>query len=54
LTEVEPDRRVYLAVSVPVFMSMFAAHPGEIIVRELQIALCIVDLERQEVTQWMN
>jgi hypothetical protein len=33
---------------------MFAAHPGEIIVRELQIALCIVDLERQEVQNKEN
>ncbi|MBX3059313.1 MAG: XisH family protein [Anaerolineae bacterium] len=54
LAEIEPDRQVYMAVSTSVYASLFDTTAGKVIIRELNIALCIVDLETQEVKQWIN
>ena len=54
LTEIEPDRQVYLALSEPIYISLFDTPAGAVIIRELTVALCVVDLERQEVIQWIN
>ncbi len=54
LTEVEPDRQVYLALGSPAYISLFDGSAGAVIIRELGVALCVVDLERQVVKQWIN
>lgn len=54
LTEVEPSRQVYLALSRSAYASLFDTSAGSVVIRELQVSLCIVDLEREEVNKWIN
>ena len=54
LTEVEPDRQVYLALGRAAYASLFDASAGLVVIRELRLSLCVVDLEREEVNQWIN
>jgi hypothetical protein len=54
LTEIEPDRDIYLAISTTIYASLFDTKAGQVIMRELKIALCIIDLQLQEVMQWIK
>ncbi len=54
LAEIEPERRVYLAISTAVYASLFATTEGELIRREIGVALCVVDLEQKVIEKWIN
>ena len=54
LAEVEPERQIYLAVSTPIFSSLFNTLAGQVIMRELKLSLCVVNLATQEVDQWIH
>jgi hypothetical protein len=54
LSELEPDRKLYLAVSDKTYSDLFALKAIQFIVRRHQIALLVVRLDTEEVVEWIN
>jgi len=52
LSQTEPERKVYLAVSNDVFEEFFTRPAIQLVIDECQIALIVVDLDSEEVVQW--
>ncbi len=53
LAQVDPTRRLYLAVSHPVYDEIFREPIGELVIRDLPLNLLVVDVENTEVKQWI-
>ncbi|WP_448570371.1 element excision factor XisH family protein [Trichothermofontia sp.] len=53
LAQVDPERRLYLAVSTPVYDELFREPIGELVIRDLPLNLLVVDVETLEVKQWI-
>lgn len=54
LEEVEPDRKLYLAVSTTTYQNIFQLDIAQLILKKRYLPLIIVDLETEEITQWIN
>ena len=54
LSEIEPERIVYLAISERVFIELFDTSEGRIVIRQLSLRLIVVALDRNEVVLWIN
>lgn len=54
LSETEPEREVYLAVSEAVFVNLLDSVGGWVVIRKLSLKIIVVALERQEVVKWID
>ncbi|MCU0571263.1 MAG: XisH family protein [Oculatellaceae cyanobacterium Prado106] len=53
LEQVDPMRKVYLAVASKTFDEILSEPIGELVIRELPLRLIVVDVETIEVKQWI-
>ena len=54
LEEVEPDRKLYVAVSEKAYANFFTQDAIQLVVNKHRLPLIVVNLEREEVTRWIN
>lgn len=53
LAQVDPARILYLAVTTQVYDELFQEPIGKLVLRDLPLKLLVVDIELQEVRQWI-
>jgi XisH protein len=53
LTQVDPERSVYLAITTEVYDDLFQEPIGKLVLRDLPLKLVVVSIELQEVSQWI-
>jgi hypothetical protein len=53
LSQVDPEREIYLAVTNIVFDEIFSEPIGELVIEQLPLKLLVVNVERTEVEQWL-
>ncbi|MBW4650604.1 MAG: fatty-acid synthase [Kastovskya adunca ATA6-11-RM4] len=49
-----PDRKLYVAISAVVYKSFFNQDVIQLILSRHQLPLIVVDIEAEEITQWIN
>lgn len=49
-----PDRKLYIAVSAVAYKSFFNQDVIQLILTRHQLPLIVVDIEAEEITQWIN
>lgn len=54
LTRVEPERKLYLAISTKTYHDIFQLQAVQLLVREFSIALIVVNVEKEEVVAWID
>jgi hypothetical protein len=54
LRRVEPDRKLYLAVSKDVYDGVFVPPTGELVRSDLAIQLLVVDIANEEIVSWLT
>ncbi|OCQ89542.1 fatty-acid synthase [Limnothrix sp. PR1529] len=54
LQEVDPDRILYLAISEDVYHNFFREPIGQLVIEKLPLNLIVVNLEHEEIIQWIN
>ena len=53
LNKIDPERELYLAVSVIVYDEIFSEPLGELVINELPLQLLVIALDSSEVEQWI-
>jgi XisH protein len=53
LNEVDPERDLYLAVSETTYDGILTEPIGKLAIEQLSLRLAIINLERQEIVQWI-
>ncbi len=54
LEETDPDRKLYLAISTNIYETLFQQDIAQLILKKRQLPLVIVNLETEEITEWIN
>jgi hypothetical protein len=54
LEEIAPDRKLYVAVSTVAYKSFFKQDVIQLILNKHQLPLIVVDIEMEEIRQWIN
>lgn len=54
LEEIEPERKLFLAVSEGIFQDFFERKAVQIVTQKKNIAILVVNLELEEIVQWIN
>jgi hypothetical protein len=54
LEETAPERKLYIAVSEVSYKSFFIQDIAQLIIKKHPLSMIIVDLEMEEITQWIN
>ncbi|MEP7037526.1 MAG: XisH family protein [Acidobacteriota bacterium] len=54
LGKLEPDREVFMAISLEIFEESFQRPSIKLATTELGVKLLIVDVEKEEIKQWIN
>jgi hypothetical protein len=54
LEHVEPDRKLYLAISRLTYIATFQSEAVQMLVRRNHIALVVVDVAQEEVVEWQD
>ena len=54
LAELEPDRKLYLAVPNHVYDTFFQTRLGQIVMRHDQLHLLVFDPKKEVILQWIN
>ena len=54
LRRLEPDRKVYLAISEYVWLDFFQRPSVKVVLEDTALKVIVVDLEREEVKQWIG
>lgn len=54
LTEIEPERQLFLAISKDIFSDFFQGKGIQFILRKQRISLLIVDVESEEILEWIK
>ncbi len=54
LRVVEPERQVYLAVSDETFANVLGTTSGQVVMRDLALHVILVDVDKVEVTEWIE
>ncbi|MBW4581769.1 MAG: XisH family protein [Tildeniella nuda ZEHNDER 1965/U140] len=54
LEETAPDRKLYIAISEIVYNIFFTQDVTQLILNKHQLPIIVVDIEAEEVTQWIN
>ena len=53
LTQVDPDRKLYLAITTQTYENLFQEPIGQLVLQDLPLRLLIVDIAAQEIRQWI-
>ena len=53
LAEVDPDRKLYLAITTQTYSELFQEPIGQLVLKALPLKLVVVDITSQEITQWI-
>jgi hypothetical protein len=53
LTQVDPDRKLYLAITTQTYENLFQEPIGQLVMQDLPLRLLVVDIAAQEVRQWI-
>ena len=53
LTEVDPERILYLAITTQTYNELFQEPIGQLVLKALPLRLVVVDITSQEITQWI-
>lgn len=53
LEQIDPDRKLYVAITDTTFDGIFSESIGELVIRELPLRLLIVDVKAIEVKRWI-
>ncbi|MCX5964986.1 MAG: XisH family protein [Cyanobacteria bacterium] len=53
LAEVDPDRKLYLAITTQIYKELFQEPIGQLVLKALPLKLVVVDITSQEITQWI-
>lgn len=53
LTEIEPERALYLAIPQRVYESVFAEKLGQLILNRIQIKLIVFDEKQERIIEWI-
>lgn len=51
---IEPERKIYLAISEDVFEQFFSRSAIQFIVKRFQVSLIVVDVDKEEVVKWKD
>ena len=51
---IEPERKIYLAISEDVFEQFFSRSAIQFIVQRFQVSLIVVDVDKEEVVKWKD
>jgi hypothetical protein len=54
LAEIEPDRKMYLAISDRAYHDVFRLEAVQLLMRRYPIPLIVVDVERKEIVEWIE
>ena len=54
LAKTEPDRTLYLGISQRTYSDVFDTPAGRLVIAELGIKIVVIDLDSQEVAQWIE
>ncbi|WP_414754220.1 element excision factor XisH family protein [Anabaena sp. CCY 9910] len=54
LEETAPDRKLYIAISTVAYNSFFIQDVTQLILNKHQLPIIVVNLETEEITQWIN
>ena len=54
LEDIAPDRKLYLAISTNTYKNIFQQDIAQLILKKRKLPLIIVDVESEEITQWIN
>jgi hypothetical protein len=54
LRRVEPDRKLYLAVSKDIYSSVFESPMGDLVRSEWSIQIIVVDVATEEIVSWVT
>jgi len=54
LSQVEPDRKLYMAVSLRAYQDVFGLKAVQFLVQQFSIALIVVNIEHEEVVAWIE
>jgi hypothetical protein len=54
LEEIAPDRKLYVAVSTVSYKSFFKQDVIQFILNKHQLPIIVVDIEMEEIRQWIN
>jgi len=53
LNQVDPDRDLYLAISETTYNDIFSEPIGQLAIAEIPLKLLIINIEHQEIIQWI-
>ncbi|HEY9803345.1 MAG TPA: XisH family protein [Leptolyngbyaceae cyanobacterium] len=54
LQKVDPGRDIYLAISDTLYEDFFQEPIGELVIQELPLKMIIINLQKAEITKWIN
>ena len=54
LEETAPDRKLYIAISKVAYNTFFTQDVTQLILNKHQLAIIVVDIETEEILQWIN
>lgn len=54
LAKLEPDRKLYMAISTAAYHDIFQLRAAQVLVKEFAIALIVVNVEQEEVVIWID
>ncbi|MBI1927816.1 XisH family protein [Candidatus Poribacteria bacterium] len=54
LAEIEPDRKLYLAISTKAYHDIFSLEAVQLLVQRFTIAIIVVNIEREEIVTWID
>ena len=54
LEETAPDRKLYIAISIVAYNTFFTQDVAQLILDRHQLPIIVVDIEAEEITQWIN
>ena len=53
LNQVDPDRDLYLAISERTYNDIFSEPIGQLAIAKIPLKLLIINIEHQEIIQWI-
>jgi hypothetical protein len=54
LARLEPERKLYLAISTKTYHDIFQLRAVQLLVKEFAIALIVVNVEQEEIVAWID
>lgn len=54
LEESEPERKLYLALGEKIYLEFFQMRAVQFVVQKYQLSMIVVNLDKEEITTWVN